>query len=84
MSRIITFWPSESCTKEQSDAVMASVNALPGVETVTCEKWPTNPAAVMGLYVIFLRDDANEPDMRQIISDLPGIGWMLNADEDPE
>ena len=84
MSKIITFWPSESCSKEQSDAVMASVNALPGVEKVACAKCPTNPAAVMGLYVIFLRDEANEQDMRQIISDLPGIGWMLNADGDPE
>jgi len=84
MSKTITFWPSESCTKEQSDAVMASVRALPGVKTVTCVKWPTNASAVMGLYVICLREDANEPAMRQVISDIPGIGWMLDADGNPE
>lgn len=83
MGKTITFWPSESCTREQSDTVMASIRALPEVETVACVKWSAHPSSVMGLYVIFLRDDADEPTMQQAIGELPGVGWMLNTDGNP-
>lgn len=63
---------------------MESVRALPEVETVTCVKWPTNPSACMGLYVVVLREDADEPAMQQVLGDISGMGRMLDAEEAPD